>query len=61
MRSGFQYAYMNNIKSLSKSQSLLNEVRFPMIKDEAYPDFVKSQSLLNEVRFPINQSGKDFD
>ena len=46
---------MSNIIKLDKSQSLLNEVKFPtsffwMHKGYEY----ESQSLLNEVKFPTN-------
>ncbi len=37
-----------------RSQSLLNEVKFPTSSVSIYFEIEESQSLLNEVKFPTN-------
>ena len=53
MRSGFQWNKEMDLMTKGESQSLLNEVRFPIQCKVCKKKWKVSQSLLNEVRFPI--------
>jgi len=54
MRSGFQCKVDKTSEWSFESQSLLNEVRFPIsVLQRNILAVVASQSLLNEVRFPM--------